>query len=123
MLSVSSYLAGSLIQTIDQLPAGVLHAIPYGLIAVLLVVTSICVFHGQKELRDDARLRQNVDFSTTMASEKNRFLGLILPYLSTPLNIFANGVTLTGKSLSAQQHRAYAQNAELLRQATEELVK
>lgn len=115
--------ASAMVQAINDLPTGVLHAIPYGLIAVVLFIATIYVFRGQKELEADSELRKNVDFSTTIAAEKSRFLNLVLPYLSTPLNIFANGVTLTEKSLTAEQHRAYAQNVEQLRLITEDLVR
>lgn len=115
--------ASALIQAVNDLPTGVFHAIPYGLIAIILFIATIYVFRGQKELEADAELRKNVDFSTTMAAEKSRFLNLVLPYLSTPLNIFANGVTLTEKSLTAEQHKTYTQNVEQLRLITEDLVR
>lgn len=115
-------LASSLKETITTLPTGVLYAIPYALIAILLLVVALYIVRGEQELKDDVHLRQDVEFSTTLATEKNKFLKLVLPYLSTPLNIFANGVALTEKSLSVEQHRQYVQNVELLRVTVEHLV-
>ena len=98
---VVSTVSRAVLGFVGTLPAPVIHALPYVLLALLVINIMLLLVQTKRELGEIAVLQRIIRRERNTGIEKNAFVSLASHYLRTPLSIIQGGFDLLAHTTAA----------------------